>query len=103
MVQTFLNGKDLDFLRVFMEAWMVSVHISGNKAQLKKSFDLQVGAAKPSVENCYHSWKAIRDKTSALDFMKVWKQNQILSKIHPKPGLEFRWSLIQAITQPNSA
>ena len=29
---------------------------------------------------------------SALELMKVWQQKQILSQIHPVPGLELRWS-----------
>ena len=43
------------------------------------------------------SGKAIGDMSSALGFMKVWRQNQILSQIHAIPGIELRQSPIQVL------
>ena len=33
------------------------------------------------------SWKPIGDTSSALEFIKIWQQKQILRQICPTPGL----------------
>ena len=44
------------------------------------------------------SFAAIRNTSGAQEFMKVWRQKEILTQTPPIAGLELKWSPIQVLT-----